>query len=148
MSAKVNGCTMSNYKCKNNIVLAIDICMIIISFIISLCVRYTLLVKTLGSVLVASTYIVYFAIAVVAYGLLFVLKNPTRLDKQSAKEVIYRCCEDQVVFIAIYVMLFFVFHELYVVSRIVIVMMLVINLLLCAAGRLMYKNYSIKHNGG
>ena len=47
---------MNRYKSNRNMVLVIDIVALTISFILSLGIRYNLLVKNLGSMLVMSTY--------------------------------------------------------------------------------------------
>lgn len=123
-----------------------DMLAIILSFSLALLIRYRLLVENLGSVLVVNTYITYFAYALIIYVMFFLTKRKPRLERQSYKEIVIMTIEHQVVFVALYIVFFFVFQQEMNISRVVVCLFFVGNIVLCSAFRILYHNYCVKKN--
>lgn len=79
---------MNRYKSNRNMVLVIDIVALTISFILSLGIRYNLLVKNLGSMLVMSTYELFFAVVLIMYIIVLLLRRRVALEKMSVREIL------------------------------------------------------------
>lgn len=137
---------MNQYRSKRNVTLLIDMIAITISFAVSLGIRYKLLLSTLGSVLIVSTYVVFFSYALIIYIFVFLLKSSPRLERQSYKEIFLMTCEQQVIFVAAYIICFFIFHQADVISRLVIVLFFIGNVFFCTIGRSLYHKYCV-HKG-
>lgn len=134
---------MGHYKSKTNILLLIDIVSLALSFLCAINVRYDLLVSNLGSYLITSTYVVYFAYALIMYVVIFLVKKNPGLETMSYREIILSTLEQQIVFVAAYVMLFFLFHQAGLVSRVVVVLFFGGNVVFISIGRILYHKYCI-----
>lgn len=135
---------MSNYRSKRWEILAIDMLAIAISFIIAIRIRYNLLVANLGSHLIVTTYVVFFFCALLLYTVVFLVKSSPRIERQSYREIVFQVFERQIVYIAAYVMFFFIFHQMEVVSRIFVGIFFICNMLLSGLGRILYHEYCVK----
>lgn len=134
-----------NFKRSNKgIVLLIDIVAITISFICALSFRYGVLQESLGSELPSTYVFAFFGLAIVVYIVFFLLKKYERPEKQSYKELLFSVLEFQTFFISYYIVIFFVSHVMYYVSRLFVGVFFVGNIVLCAAGRIAYRRYCIK----
>lgn len=135
--------SMYLYKSKRNITLILDMIGIALSFVIALSIRFSLLTKTIGLDLVVSTYVSFFAYALLIYVFLFLFKDNPRLERMSYKEIIVKTIERQFLFVVTYIVFFFVFHKADVISRLVIGIFFVANVVLCSIGRILYHNYCV-----
>lgn len=135
---------MDYYKSKRNILLIIDMLAITISFLLAIVVRYWLLIDNLGSVLAVSTYATFFAYALLIYVFVFLVKRNPRLERQSYKEIIVMTVEQQIIFVAAYIIFFFLFHKADIISRVVVATFFVGNATFCSIGRILYHNYCIR----
>ena len=109
--SKLEITVMSYYKSKRIILLIIDMVAIILSYVIAIGIRYNLLVPSLGSVLVVSSYSLFFLMAIILYTVVFFVRRKPRIDRQSNREIIISTIEQQIVFVGTYVVLFFVFKK-------------------------------------
>ena len=123
-----------------------DMLAIILSFSMALIIRYRLLVENLGSVLVVNTYITYFAYALIIYVMFFLMKRKPRIDRQSHKEIILMTIEHQFIFVALYIVFFFVFQQEMNISRVVVGLFFAGNIILCSFFRILYHHYCVKKN--
>ncbi len=134
---------MNTYRSKRNITMIIDMLGITLSFMMSLGVRFSLLSKTIGINMIMSTYIAFFAYALLIYVFISLFKGNPRLERQSYKEIIMSTIEHQIVFVVAYIVFFFVFHQADVISRMVIILFFIGNVILCSIGRILYHNYCV-----
>lgn len=137
---------MNHYKSKRNVLLIMDMLAMIVSFIVALTIRYGVLIENLGSVLVVNTYIMYFAYALIIYVMFFLIKRKPRIEQQSYKEIVVMTIEHQVVFIALYVVFFFLFKQELNISRVVVCLFFGGNIVLCSLFRILYHVYCVKQN--
>ena len=139
---------MTVHRSDAKVTVLLDIAAIIVSFVIAVGVRFSLLLEHLGSVLMVSTYVLYLAIALALYIIICMAGRSLRVERLSYKEIITVTIEQQIMFIATYVVLFFLFHKYYYFSRVVVVLFFIGNIVLCSAERILYHNYCIKKNEG
>lgn len=135
---------MNRYKSNRNIILVIDILALTISFLLSLRIRYDLLVENLGSVLVMSTYELFFAVVLILYIVVSLLRRRIALEKMSVREVLISTFEQQIVFVATYIIMFFLMRRSEAFSRIVLVLFFIGNLVFVNLFRILYRSYCIK----
>ncbi len=119
----------------------IDAIAITLSFLAAIGIKYKVLVATFGSTLIVSTYCLYFSYALILYMFIFLLRRKPRIDRQSYKEIITMTIEQQIVFAVAYIVMFFVFHTELVISRMVVGLFFIGNVVLCSIGRMLYHNY-------
>lgn len=134
---------MNLYRSKRNITLILDMIGISLSFIIALSIRFSLLTKTIGVDVIVSTYVSFFAYALLIYVFIFLFKDNPRLERMSYSEIILKTIEQQFLFVVTYIVFFFVFHKADVISRLVIGLFFVCNVLLCSVLRILYHNYCV-----
>lgn len=135
---------MNRYKSNRNTLLIIDIVALTISFMLSLSIRYSLLVKNLGSVLVMSTYELFFAIVLIMYIIVSLLRRRIAVEKMSIREILVSTFEQQVVFVAVYIVMFYLLKQVEAFSRVVVVLFLVGNLVFVSLFRVIYRAYCLK----
>lgn len=136
---------MNRYKSNRKTILVIDILALIISFVLSLGIRYNLLIDNLGSQLVISTYELFFAIVLVMYIIVSLLRRRVVLEKMSVREILFSTFEQQIVFGAVYIVLFYMLKQAEVFSRVVVVLFIVGNIVLISLFRILYRAYCIKN---
>ena len=134
---------MNLYKSKRNITLIFDMIGISLSFIIALSIRFSLLTQTIGLDLIVSTYVSFFAYALLIYVFIFLVKDNPRLERMSYSEIILITIEHQFMFVITYIVFFFAFHKADVISRLVIGLFFICNVLLCSIGRILYHNFCV-----
>lgn len=139
---------MNRYKSNRNMVLVIDIVALTISFILSLGIRYNLLVKNLGSMLVMYTYEFYFTCALILYTIFSLLRRKLPIERMSYREIILKTIEGQIVFIAMYIFIFYIMHKEDTISRIVLVIFFVLNVIFISLARILYHIYCVKKEQG
>lgn len=98
---------MNRYKSKRNVLLVIDMIAIGLSFVISVTIRYSLLVVKLGSMLVVSTYEFFFTCALIIYIIFSLLRRKMPIERMSYREILLNTIEGQILFVAIYIHLLF-----------------------------------------
>lgn len=135
---------MDNYRSKKSILLFIDMLAIALSFTIAVGIRFNILLRVLGSVLAVSTYAVFFGVALFGYIVVFAIRKELRIDKHSNRELLFITIEEQIVFIALYVVLFFIFHKTNIISRVVVGLFFIGNVVLVSLGRIFYHSYCIR----
>lgn len=139
---------MNRYKSKRNVTLVIDMIAIVLSFVISLAIRYTLLVDNLGSMLVVTTYEFYFTCALILYVIFSLLRRKLPIERMSYREIILNTIEGQIIFIATYIFLFYVMHKEDTISRIVLGLFFVLNVIFISLARILYHIYCVKKEQG
>ena len=135
---------MNRYKSNRNTLLVIDIVALTISFMLLLNIRYSLLVKKLGSVLVMSTYELFFAIVLIMYIIVSLLRRRIAVEIMSIREIIFNTIEGQIFFVAIYIFIFYLMHVEEAISRVVLGLFFVLNIILISIGRCLYHVYCVK----
>lgn len=135
---------MKCYKSKRNILLLIDMVAIILSFLLSFVITNRALYESFGNTYGMPTYSLFLAYALLMYVIVCLIKQRTRIEGMSVKEIIIKTFEHQVLFIVVYVVMFFMLHKVNDVSRIFVGLFAVFNMLFCTFGRLMYRTYCIK----
>ena len=134
---------MNQYRSKRNITLILDMVAISLSFLIALGIRFSLLSQTIGLNMIISTYVNFFAYALLIYVFIFLFKDNPRLERMSYSEIIIKTIERQFLFVVSYIVFFFVFHQADVISRLVIGIFFVMNVLLCSIARILYHNFCV-----
>ena len=134
---------MNLYRSKRNITLILDMIGISLSFIIALSIRFSLLTKTIGVDVIVSTYVSFFAYALLIYVFIFLFKDNPRLERMSYREIIFKTVEQQFLFVVTYIVFFFVFHKADVISRLVIGLFFICNVFLCSVLRILYHNFCV-----
>lgn len=137
---------MNRYKSKRNVLLIIDMIAIGVSFVISLAIRYTLLIENLGSMLIRSTYEFYLVCAFILYGIFSLLRRKLTIEKMSYREIILHTVEEQGVFVSTYILMFYLMHRENAISRVVLVSFFVLNVILISLSRILYHFYCVKKN--
>jgi len=135
---------MNRYKSKRNVLLVIDMIAIGLSFVISLTIRYSLLVEKLGSMLVVSTYEFFFTCALIIYIIFSLLRRKMPIERMSYREIILNTIESQVLFVAIYIFIFYLMHAEEAISRVVLGLFFGLNIILMSIGRCLYHMYCVK----
>lgn len=136
----------NQFKSKRNILLVLDMISVAISFFVAIGIRYKILINSLGSELLLSTYVVFFLFALLLFIVVFLLKRAPRIDRMSYKEIIFTTVEQQTLFVAMYVVLFFLFRRDLNISRVVIGLFYLGNIFLCSLCRIIYHNYLVTKN--
>lgn len=132
---------MNYYRSRRKVILGIDILSMTISFIFAFMLRFKDLVKNIRSSSLTSLYIVFFLIAAGIYVTVVMFRNKPKLERQSYKEIWFDVTQQQIVFIAVYILMFFIFHMTFIISRIVVGLFFAGNVLLDGIGRQIYHNY-------
>ena len=135
---------MNYYGADKKTILVIDLLAITVSFFVAFTARFKKLMESINSSALISMYIVFFLIAIVIYTILFMLRRKPRLERESYKEIWFDVTQQQIIYIGVYVLLFFIFHQTFIISRIFVGLFLIGNVLLDAIGRLLYHNYCAK----
>ncbi len=135
---------MNQYKSKKYILMLLDLLGIILSFAIAVGIRYILLHEQLGSRLPVRLYSVFLAGALLLYVFLSSLRKYTPLEKLSHREIIAGTTEQQLLFVAAYIILFYVFPQAFPISRTVVGLFFVFNVVLVSLLRLLYRHYCVK----
>ena len=138
---------MRQYKSKPSITLLLDALAIAISFCIALLVRYNKLIEATGSRVVVPMYIKFFIGALVLYVALFFVFERTRIERMSKRELFWITFRQQSIFVVVYVIFFFLFHEIHNMSRILIGIFYLLNLFLCCFVRMIYWQYCRMQSG-
>jgi len=136
--------SMNRYKSKKNILLLIDMLAICLSYAISLVIRYYFLVDTLGSRLVISESAFFFVCALLLYVGVSLVRRKTPIERMSFREIVVSTVESQVVFIAAYIFMFFLMHRDEAISRVVLVLFFLLNVVFVSAGRILYHHYCFR----
>ena len=135
----------SGIRSKKTILLCIDVIAIVLSFVLSLAIRFRLLVASLGSRLVMTTYIPFFVVTLLAYIVIMAIVAEVRIDRMARKEILELTIVQQVILTAVYISVFFLFHEADAISRIVVGLFFVFNVVFCSVGRIAYREYILKN---
>lgn len=139
---------MNRYKSSRNVILVIDMIAIVLSFVISLAIRYTLLVESFGSMLVVSTYEFYFTCALILYIIFSLLGRKLPIEQMSYREIILNTIEGQIVYIATHIFIFYIMHKGDTISRIVLVIFFALNVIFISLARILYHIYCVKKEEG
>ena len=141
---QTGGKKLVQYKSKKGIILLLDLRGIVLSFLLSVGIRYGLLVGKLGSNLDKRLYLTFFCGAVVLYLLLSLICRNEPIEKLSVREIVVKTVEQQILFIAAYIILFYLFPQTFVVSRAVVGLFFVFNIAFCSLFRILYRTYCVK----
>lgn len=134
---------MNQYKCRRSILLVIDMLAITISFLISFGIRNKALQETFGDTYGMPIYSSFLAYALLLYIVVCLLKQRICLERLSTKEVVFKTIEHQIVFMAVFLIMFFVLRRADEISRIFVGIFGFFNVVLCNAGRLTYRGYCL-----
>ena len=110
----------SSFRSKKSVLLIIDVTAIVLSFALALAIRFRILVASLGSNLVVTTYIPFFIAVLIAYVVLMLARSEIRIDRMSMREIIEQTVIQQVILSAVYIAIFFLLHRTDAISRIVV----------------------------
>ncbi len=135
---------MNQYRSKRNIVMAMDMVAIVLSFVTALGLRFKIMIKYFNMVDIITLYVTFFAFALLLYVFVFLIRRMPLVEKQSYRELIITTIEQQIVFMAAYIVFFFAFHRAEIVSRLFLGMFFVGNVILCSLVRVLYHNYCIR----
>ena len=135
---------MNYYKSNKTVILLIDLFSMILSFTIVFAIRFTELMKSIGNFELVSMYVAFFLVEGLLYILVFLIRTKPRLERESYKEIWYDVIEQQVIFMIVYLLLFFIFQKSNIISRIVVGLFFVGNVTIDGIGRLVYRNYCVK----
>lgn len=134
---------MNRYKSKRITLLLIDMITIVLSFFLSFVIRNKAFYERFGNTYGMSAYSLFLVYALIMYVMVCMLKHRTRIERMTIKEVIVKTFEHQAVFIAVYLVMFFMVHRVDEISRIFVVLFAVFNVCFCTLGRLFYRTYCI-----
>ena len=135
---------MKIYKSKKSIIVAMDILAMIISFIFAVGVRFNLLKNAIGVKAIYSYYVTFFIGMLLIYGAMCLIRRKASIERMSYRDILVLTVEQQVLFIVVYVFFFFIFKQTYNISRIVIGLFFIGNVILCSAARCLYHMYCVK----
>ena len=135
---------MKIYKSKKSIIVAMDILAMIISFIFAVGVRFNLLKNAIGVKAIYSYYVTFFIGMLLIYGAMCLIRRKAAIERMSYRDILVLTVEQQVLFIVVYVFFFFIFKQTYNISRIVIGLFFIGNVILCSVARCLYHMYCVK----
>ncbi len=135
---------MKYYNSNKIVILLIDLFSVIISFLLALSIRFSELIKSIGNTGLVTMYIWLFLAAGIIYAGIYLIRIKPRIERQSYKEVWYDVFVQQVIFITVYVLLFFIFHKTFIISRIVVGLFFIGNVIFDGIGRLSYRSHCTK----
>ncbi len=135
---------MTQYRSKKEILLFLDIIGITLSFLLAVTVRYVLLQDRLGSALSKSLYGRFMIGILFLYLVLALLRKYTPLEKLSTREIVTSTIEQQMVFIAGVIILFYLFPQAFVISRLVVGLLFLFNIVFCSLFRILYRAFCVK----
>ena len=136
---------MKRYRSRKSIAIVINLVGIIISFLLAVGVRYIWLIDRLGSNLDSKLYFTYLTGAVALYIVFSFIKKFEPVEKRSNREIIINTIEQQFLFVASYIILFYFFPLEFVVSRFVIGLFLLLSIIICSALLIDYRYFCVKH---
>ena len=134
---------MMQYKSKKGVMILLDILGIIASFFIAVGIRYILLVNKLGSNLDGRLYLIFLSGAFVLYLLISLFRPFTPIEKLSHREIIVKTIEQQILFVACYIIFFYLFPQAFEISRMVVGLFFIFNNFLCSLFRLLYRKWCV-----
>lgn len=137
---------MKQYKSKRIIILIIDLVAIVVSFFIAFGIRSVALSDNLGVTYGLPMYLLFLACALLLYVVVCLIIPRTFVEKLTVGEVILRTVEYQIVFMAGFMVVFFVLRKADLISRVFVGLFGLFNVLLCCVGRLIYRSYCLKRN--
>lgn len=135
---------MNRYKSNRNMILVIDIVALTISFMLSLGIRYSLLAENVDSVLVMSTYELFFTVVLIMYIIVSLLRRNIAVEKMSIREIMFVTFEQQIAFIATFIMMFFLMQKEDAFSGTEIALFFAGNVVFVSLFRLFYRLYCVK----
>ena len=131
------------YRGKIRTLAILDILAMCLSFSCAIGIRYILLLSRLGSKLILTSYALYFIYAVAIYVLAFLFVSEPRIEQQSYREIVVRTVERHIIFFAAYIMFFFIFRQELTLSRVVVALFFMGNVVLCSLFRILYQFFFI-----
>lgn len=135
---------MNYYNPNKTVILLIDLLSMIVSFILAFSIRLRKLIRNIGNASLVTMYIWFFVVAGIIYVGIYLIRVKPRLVMQSYKEIWYDVFVQKVIFIAVYMLLFFVFHKTFIISRIVVGVFFIGNVVIDGVGRQIYRSYCVK----
>ena len=138
---------MNRYKSKRSILLLIDMMAIVVSFLLSFAIRNRALYENFGNTYGMPIYATFLAYALLIYVIICLIKSKTSVENISAREVVFKTVEHQIVFIAVFIIMFFLLHRVSEISRVFVALFALFNVILCSLGRLSYRKYCIQKSG-
>ena len=132
---------IGSYRSKKSILLCIDAVAIVLAFALALAIRFRILVASLGSHLVVTTYIPFFIAVLIAYIVIMIARSEIRIDRMSKREIIEQTIAQQIILSAVYIAIFFLVHQADAISRIVVGLFFIFCVFFCGIGRICYHEY-------
>ena len=117
---------------------------IVLSFALALAIRFRILVASLGSHFVVTTYIPFFIAVLIAYVVIMLARSEIRIDRMSKRKIIEQTVIQQIILSAVYIAIFFLQHRSDAISRIVVGLFFIFCVLFCGIGRICYHEYCQK----
>lgn len=135
---------MNYYRSKRWVLMLLDILAISLSFVTAAAIRFGLLIEYLGSEFFLSYHVTFLGVALFMYVAVSLSKPRLHIEQQSNREIVLMTLGQQCIFIAFYVFFFFVFKKTDIISRVVIGLFFVGNIIYCSIARILYHKYCIK----
>ena len=135
---------MMQYKSKKEYMIIIDLIAVVLSYLLSVGIRYILLLDKLGSVLNEGLYTRFLIGSVLLYLLLSLIRRYTPLEKFSAREIVVITIEQQMIFIAGVILLFYFIPQAFAISRAVVGLFFIFNTNLISLFRIVYRQYCVR----
>lgn len=128
---------------KRSILLILDIIAIVVSFVLSIIARFFIMSRTIRYEEIRSSYLIYFVLAIVVYSIIYYVSGRVDIVKMSYKEIVYHTIRQQVLFVVVYVFAFFVYKQSLAISRLVVALFVVGNVMICVLFRIGYHKYCV-----
>ena len=134
----------SSFRSKKSVLLIIDVVAIVLSFALALAIRFRILVASLGSNFLVTTYMPFFIAVLIAYVVIMLAKSQIRIDRLSKREIVEQAVIQQIILSAIYIAIFFLMHRADAISRIAVGLFFIFCAVFCGIGRIFYHEYCQK----
>ena len=135
---------MIQYRTKKSIMVLLDLIGITLSFFLAVTIRYIFLIEQLGSSYSKQLYRNFYLGVFVLYLILAIFREYIPLEKLTHKEILIATIKQQLLFIAGVVILFYIFPQAFSISRMVVGIFLIFNVLFCVLLRILYRCYCVK----
>ena len=134
---------MFQYKSKKGITILLDLLGITISFFIAVYIRFAVLIGEMGSTLNLPLYFRFLVGALILYIIFSHWWKYSPVEKLSNREIIKKTICQQVLFVASYIILFYLFPQTFVISRMVVGQFFIFNITLCSLIRILYRRWCV-----
>ena len=135
---------MIQYRTKKGILIILDLVGITMSFFMAVAIRYIILIEQLGSSFSTHLYRNFYLGVIILYLILAIFRQYIPLEKLTHREILINTIKQQLLFIASVVIMFYIFPQAFSISRMVVGIFLIFNVLFCTLLRILYRCYCTK----